>query len=442
MLLLVLLNLILATPWPRKWIAGKISARTGLEATVGRASWTPWGGAAIGNLEIRQPAALQELVKQPLLKVAGIQVFPDWSQAFQGRPAVSRIRVESPELVVSLEMLVSLVASSSKEAGDIPSPPEVAVTSIDPPAKRSRGSRSLPDDAPVEKSLPVPDRTTLDPSNTWLEVVDGRFELHLAGAKVLGAMGVSGNIPVTGTPAASSILIGEVHALGRSLQSDLMLPLAWKAPEIRCEVSELPFAGLRLQVSAAAGLVRGAPFGVVVSLPGQAADGEPFFKTLRPVATRVEARFGVRGLLRYPSTWEGGGDLSARGIRAVISGGEIDFDNARVQVQLKSSLLQCPEARLTGDRVSLLGNGQVGAGGEAAAVLRVVMPPSMADGWKARFAGTGMTPAFVPLGGGERQYIDLRWISYSGGQGIELGSNGPVIPAGEARQLLLPGAMN
>jgi len=61
MLGFLLLQGLLATSWMRSKVAGKLSQRIGgLEVEIDSLSWTPWDGAKIGGLEVKQPAALQE----------------------------------------------------------------------------------------------------------------------------------------------------------------------------------------------------------------------------------------------------------------------------------------------------------------------------------------------------------------------------------------------
>jgi hypothetical protein len=106
---------------------------------------------------------------------------------------------------------------------------------------------------------------------------------------------------------------------------------------------------------------------------------------------------------------------------------------------LQGGVLQCSDIRLTGERASFLGNGQVRADGQGTAVLRVVVPPDTAAAWTQRLTIGERAPVFAPLETPDRMFIDLRWISYSGGQGIELGAGGPIVPPGELFKLLSGG---
>ena len=144
------------------------------------------------------------------------------------------------------------------------------------------------------------------------------------------------------------------------------------------------------------------------------------------------------GLLRVPSSWQGLAQAAA--LRPVLTmGGEARrFDEANATAALQGGVLQVPDIRLTGDRLSLLGNGQVGGKGQGTAVLRMVVPPDDAAVIARSFTSPGVAggPVFKPLETPERVFLDLRWISYSGGQGVELGEGGPVVPLEEMGRLV------
>ena len=146
------------------------------------------------------------------------------------------------------------------------------------------------------------------------------------------------------------------------------------------------------------------------------------------------------GWLRAPSTWRGVAQAFAARPVITAAGEARRFDEARAVAALQGGVLQCPDLRLTGERLSLLGNGQVGGNGQGSAVLRMVVPPDDAAVISQRFTIPGVHggPVFKPLETPERVFIDLRWISYSGGQGIELGEGGPVVPPGELGRLVSP----
>ena len=74
-----------------------------------------------------------------------------------------------------------------------------------------------------------------------------------------------------------------------------------------------------------------------------------------------------------------------------------------------------------------------------ASSIAVAAPPDVAAAWARRLTIGDQGPVFAPLETPDRMFMDLRWIPYSGGQGIELGSGGPIVPAAEFVKLFSGG---
>lgn len=444
--ILVLGNLLLATPWARAKVARMISARTGGEAAVGQISCTPWDGLAVNELVLRQPAGLQDAVDEPMLEVRRIKAVPRWRMLLKGKLEFSEIRIEQPRAVMAVEILASLASSATAELAAASPPAALAVPVPGPSGGDVPASPPsvAPPSAPVTArppSQPVAGQDEL-PETAWIVIEDAGLQLRSTSMKGnLGEVsGVDASIPAAGKPATSSLTIGRIDVLGRNLASGLSLPLAWNAPELRLGPCDLRIAGLQVKFSAVAGRMPGVPFAVEFTVPPQAFDGSELFTQLRPVAEQVEARVQGIGLLRVPSSWQGMAQAVVRSPVLAAGGETRRFDEARALAVLQGGMLHCPDVRLTGERLSLLGNGRIGGGGQGSAVLRMVVAPDDAAAISRRFTVPGKTagPVFQPLGTPERVFLDLRWISYSGGQGVELGEGGPVVPLGEIGQLVSP----
>lgn len=442
---LALLNLVLATPWPRGWAAGKISQRTGLEASIGSASWTPWGGACVGDIKIQPPVELAASAREPLFHVHKIRAFPRWTDVLRGKPALSRIEIDRPELSVPLELIASLVSSTTGQAPEVDEasspPPLVAANESSKPDRHGRrsGQSAAADKVESEGEEGFSDQSA---NTTLVEVRDGGVKFLLGGGNALAVSGIRGKVPVAGDPAITEFHVGSVVALGRVLTSDVVLPITWQSPELRTGAVDLSIAGVEMKFLAAFGVMRGSPFAFDILIPSQSVDGQPYFKTLQPTAKMLEGRLQCRGALRFPRTWHGGGGFVASDIQMMVSGEQVHFDTSRGRATVQDGELNVPDIRLTGDRISLLGNGEVADGGEVAGVLRIVVPPDFAEALSRQFMVNGVSPAFAPLVTRDREFIDLRWISYDGVQGIELGVGGPVLPIGQAQKFFIPGAIN
>lgn len=432
-LLLALANVLLATPWARGYLGRRLSARLGVETLIGQATCTPWGGLTIGELRCLQPPPLRDSLKAPLLEVREIRAYPQWTRLLRGELAVSSVRIDRPRLTLSLEMAASMVAAgAATPAPDIATPPVVAAAGTSP-AKVSDvpATSNPPKPTPVS---PVPDSSVI--GTIWVEIADGGGELWLSGTRLASFGGVEGKVPFAGAPALSKLKLRELEVLGQVVGRDLTFPLSWRAPELRCDVPDLRLAELQIKLSAALGVMPGMPFALDVSVPQQAAHGDSLLQQVKPTAAKLEARLQALGLIRHPSTWQGIAAAAAETVTMQLGAEPVSFDEGRATLALQGGVLQCPEVRLTGERASFLGNGQFRGDGQGTAVLRVVVPPDTAAAWTRRLTIGDQAPAFAPLETPDRMFIDLRWISYSGGQGIELGAGGPVVPAAEFAKLL------
>jgi len=442
--ILLLGNLLLATPWLRGWAGRKISARTGVEAAVGRIRVTPWGGVTVRDLVLQQPTALGTAIREPLLDVRQIRLMPRWEGLLKSKVGISEIHIDGPRAVVAVEMLASLASGAT--APPVPAaPPAVAAISPVPAAGEVKPApiEEQPGAVPTVPTAKPPGPSPGEwPAATWIVIADAGLQLRSTGLSGIVAefSGLEARIPVAGEPAASTLNLARVDLLGRSVASGISLPLAWHAPEWRVGPCDLALVGLQIKFAAVAGRLPGTPFAVEVTVPPQPFDASPFFQQLKPGADQVEARAQAIGLLKFPSSWQGLSQAAA--VLPVLSaGGEVRrFDEGRAVVSLQGGQLQCPDIRLTADRLSLLGNGCFGADGQGSAVLRVVLPPDDARELSRRFTMPGAPggPVFQPLETPERVFLDLRWISYSGGQGVELGEGGPVVPPGDLGRLVAP----
>lgn len=126
----LLVNLLLASPWGSRWIAGKIQRHTGLETRIAGASWSPWNGACVSRLEFLQPVALRAVVKEPLFKCASARVTPVWRAWIRGRLEVRDIELDSPKILLPLEVVSSLAGPPPATA---PAAPPIATPPPPPP---------------------------------------------------------------------------------------------------------------------------------------------------------------------------------------------------------------------------------------------------------------------------------------------------------------------
>ncbi len=451
-LLLGLGNVVLATPWMKHRVAAAIQRRCGLEAEVGSMTVTPWGGAEIGELRLLQPEPLRAVLDRPVLDVRSIRVVPRWRPLFRGDLQIEEIRVEHPQGAVAVEMLASLAGSMKGP----PATPPAVIAAADPVAPVAGSAAPAPAGgepvvpAPAspqppaiglpkapEESVPAPPPAPaavpgVPRDTSWLVIEEGDVDFYLGGRKAGSLSGFGGRIPVKGRPATGSITLGAAGLFGREIVSGAKLSLDWADPTLRVLPAELVVAGVKLQVQALAGLMHGIPVEMEIRAPEQAAD----LGALMPGSRAEFLNGGIRaqGFLAVPATWQGFAAFESRHLALATGAQTLLFGEASGHLLVQGGSVSCPELRVIGESVSFLGNGSFHGGEGITLVLRAVMPPELAESWRRRAGQAGATvpPVFSGMEAAGRVYIDLRWVSYSGGQGIEFGSGGPVMPIEQA----------
>ena len=113
-----------------RWIASKIQARTGMEARVGGASWSPWNGVSINAVELLQPPPLRATVQDPLVRIESIRLAPVWRAWLRGRLEVRSITLDSARVLLPVE----LIAEIARQATPAQPTPPPAVAAAQPPA--------------------------------------------------------------------------------------------------------------------------------------------------------------------------------------------------------------------------------------------------------------------------------------------------------------------
>jgi hypothetical protein len=441
-LLLAAGNLALATPWAKGRLAREVEARTGLETRIGSATWTPWGGASLGGFQLLQPPSLRQVIAKPLLEIRKVQIHPRWKPLLKGDLQVAKIRLDRPRAAVSLEMLSSLAPKDVRPVPDLPEvaangPPQAAAASAaDAPASYPPAPAQQPAGEPLSPgAAPAPSSGR---GTTWIDVSEAELDLFLGTTNVVKFSGLAGKVPMGGDPAEGRCSAKSIVAVGQALAGGWELPLFWKGPELHVGPGEITVAGARLRVEAALGRLPGIPFVADLRVAEQPVDASDIFQTRKPRVARFAAKVQGAGFLTVPASWKGAATAAAEDIALEAGGSELRFGEASFTCLLEGGILNCPDARLVGESLSLLGNGTIRTGGEVSAVLRAVMPPEVASLWRARLIemSVAVPPVFTAMESPDRLFIDLRWVSYPGGQGIEFGSGGPVVPVAHAAGVL------
>lgn len=418
-------NLVLASPWGSRWIAGKIQRHTGLETRIGGASWSPWNGACVNRLEFLQPTALRTVVKDPLFKCASVRVTPVWQAWIRGRLEVRDIELDSPKILLPLEVISTLAGPPPSTT---PAAPPVAATPPPPPTPTPTPV-AQPIQPPPSVAATAPKPPPPKPTG-WLRLKDASISIIHAGSgrTLLAISKTSGSIPVSGNPAESNLNIGGISALGNPIVTDLTANLDWTSPLLSLKPLDLTCCGYKFVLAAKIAGFSGLPLQLEAQLPRQplAPFALPFHGNAAAESIAANARF--RGLLLAPGSWQG--DLLAEALSPTIRIGdhEAKFDKASSVNILRGGVLSCVDARMIGDDLSVLGNATLLADGRLAGAARVVATPESATTIATRsFPLLQAAPSLTPLSTPQRAAFDVVAFGNISQIFLRLGKDGPVV---------------
>ncbi|MGL4401356.1 MAG: hypothetical protein ACRCXD_15940 [Luteolibacter sp.] len=420
----LLSNLFLASPWGCRRIAGKIQSRSGLETRVAGASWSPWGGARLSGLEFLQPVPLRSAVQQPLFRCAAVRITPVWRTWLRGRLEVRDIELDSPQVMLPVELISSLAGSSPPAPPAIVTPPPVAAAPppavVAPPVPPVPAGPSAPPEGVV---------SALQPTG-WLRLKNASFTIVHAGSqrRLLEISNTRGSIPLSGNPAQSMVRIEKIAALGHPMTADLTANLDWTTPSLTLKQLDLMLGGYKIVFAAKIAWFSGLPLQMEAQLPSQ-----PLAPILLPfngkaAASSISAHARFRGLLLAPGSWQG--DLLAEASSPTLRLGEHDaeFDKASAVTILRGGILSCVDARMISDGLSLLGNATLLADGRLAGAARVVSAPETVVAIASRtFPLLQNAPSLTPLSTPQRSAFDVEAFGTIGRIFLRLGKGGPVV---------------
>ena len=286
-----------------RWIASKIQARTGMEARVGGASWSPWNGVSINAVELLQPAPLRGAVQDPLVRIDAIRLAPVWRAWLRGQLAVKSITLDTARVVLPVE-LISELARQAAPAQPAPIPP---VAAAPPPAVAVQPTPPTPPvGPPPTASAPKPPAPPPAPTG-WLHLKNVSVAVVHAGSRrtLLEVSKTTGSVPITGDAAQSVLKIGRVAALGNELAANLAVDLDWTAPMLSLKPVNLEIRGYKYLVAGKIAQAKGLPLLIEAQLPRQPLAAFPLPFDGQASAETIAANARFRGLLLAPGTWQG-----------------------------------------------------------------------------------------------------------------------------------------
>lgn len=430
---LLLGNLILSTPWVCRWAEAKIQNHTGgLDTHISRIALTPWDGISIRDLELLQPIPLRPLLKQPLVHIDTLRITPVWRAWLKGRFVVQSVELDTPRIVIPLELLAHLSQAGATAPPTI-APPQV-ISSIAglspavPPVVRPPVVRP-PATAPNSAASPIAPAPASFPTG-WLHLKNGSLTLiHAGSTQVLFAISnTCGAIPISGDSAKSHLTLGSISAGGQPVVSPPKVALDWKSPLLSIGPFESKIGGHSFFITAQLGSLTGLPLQIEAKLAPQkiALLKMPFASQIEAESLTASARF--RGLLLSPATWQGDLWLDATFPHLHFAEHDLKFDRGTAITVLRGGLVSCIDARLIADEISVLGNASVLGDGRLAGAARIVaVPETVASAARQAFPSMREAPSLTPLSTPQRAAFDLVASGTINQISLQLGKDGPVV---------------
>ena len=425
-------NLWLECPPGRHRIVAGIQHSTGLETRIGGASFTPWNGVSLYQVVLLQPLPLRTAVTQPFAHIATIRLTPVWRSWIHGKPAMRIWQIDTPRLVVPVEVLADLARAAAPAAT---AGPPLAATNPPPPATATPLTPATPAAGPPSEppaphpAAPQAPAVSLPPTD-WLNVLDASFTLISAssGKIMLEVADLGAAIPYDGKPAQATLHIGSIAVANEPVLTDLRACLDWQSPVLSIKPLPTAACGLNFIFAAKAAMLNGIPLQLEAVIPNQALVPFPLPTDGHVEAGSIAAGARFRGLLLAPGSWQGEFIAETTSVSVRIAGHDARFDRGNVLTVLRGGTLSCLDARLIGDGLSLLGNATVLADGQVAAVLRLVAPAETLTAiTNHAFPNSPQPPALTALATPQRTALDLEVSGSIGQLSLRLGREGPVI---------------
>ncbi len=429
LLAVLLSNAWLFSPWGRSYVARKISARTGVEATVSGAWWIPGGQVKIFDIVLLQPPALRATLSEPLATVKCLTLQPHWKQLLRGKRDFFSCQVDAPDIVVTIEMLQQLLAAKSPSFIQSAPPPDGSPPPPTPPADIAQNpSPSTPPVAPTPQPAPEAPPVADAPApvplpESWFYLRNARIRLIHAGSgkSLLDLRDLTMDVPVEGPQATGRFAFSSLEALGQPLFDKTEIPLAWKPPVLHIGSTTLDVAGLPLRCEVQIAKEAGMPFQAMIQQDPIAWQAGSLFQS-----AKVQSLHRAGGFLLAPSSWRGESILFAQTPRLSLGSMSKDFQLLQAHIILVGGALQCSDFRLVGDEISLLGNGAILADTQLLSVLRVVASPRDAAFVETMLSriNPDIPQRLPPFGNEDRRGADFlfggslfhTWLSLDGGQ--------------------------
>jgi len=440
-------NLWLNTSWGRGVVEARLNKRTGMEWRVEGITWSPWRGGTVSGASMLQPEALREYLDQPLIEVSQIQVRPYWGKLFRGDFRLREVRMDSPQITVSVEMLAAIAAETAQKQ-TLPKQGETTKLVAPQPKKprpqepRAPRQGKVPPSQPteaVEKKAPPPTAPKRLPAGLPLHLFVKGATLRIVSVgkdiDLLNASAIDFDLPLFGEDAKGSLKLGELKVPGVDSIKGIEHKMVWKRPYLEIEEQTLNLDGLKVRYTAQLAALRGYPFFLDLVLDPQTLEHVGLLDRLAIdlKAHQIAGRVRASGSLVQPISWKSSAIVLGDKVSVTErhGGRELHFDEISVPAVFQQGRLQWSSARLIGEDISVLGNGRVSIAGGVSSVTRLVASPELADELKRAMMGVQLIsrrPWWGDLDTPDRKYRDVYVTGVLMDPKIDLGNRHSELP--------------
>ncbi len=415
-------NIWLSSRWGTGVVEARLKVRTGLDWQVESVTWSPWNGLTIRGAQMLPPEEFRGQLSDPVISVDRIQVQPYWTELLRGRLRAREVMMDSPRVTVSVEMLAAMASAVPAAPALPPAPgplqkpvPPVAAQPLPVPPEKPRpgGPKSDPSQ-PVKPAAPVASSERGRPAaGLPLRLRMDGVSLRLVSAskdmELIRLDQTSLDIPVFGEDAKGLIKLGSLKVPGVSELTNLEQAVVWKRPYLQIEEKTVDMGGLKLRFIGQLGMIGSArgklPFHGAFAIDPQKLEQVQWLERLALVvqADGLAGRLSLSGALSNPMSWRAEGLMlgEAVGLKEEHGGHDVVFDEVVLPAVFRQGQLRWSGARLIGEDVAVLGNGQASMRDGILSVTRLVASPEVAEMLRRGLNGAGLIRA------GGRWWSDL-----------------------------------
>ena len=450
------LNLIFSTAWGTGFLERKIEKKIGLFCQIESVTWSPWAGVSVRDFELY--ASGDEDEESRLLDIAEVNVDPSWRSLLKGKKRFETLEIKDLSGALSIEQLqemmtryhrahpVAVVTTPTQKkapvAETVPVPvsphvnPHITPNSNPLPGKAAQSDER---EAEIIEAEPVDDFA----GTVILENANLRFYSQTNPAHEVELCDLSAEIPIWGKERSGELSLRRVEIEHYPFDLKQVFPLKWNGSSVHLEKQVLKVLGVDLEVEASLRMTRGLPIGLNVNLPAQQTDFSPLYPD-RPTPIEFES-LSSRNIFRMnlldPKSLGGRSVTTFSGfmLNDPKDGGDLYFERGNAILSLNAGGLVANDVRAIGEFDSLLMNGFVTRGGEAAATVRIVSSPERAESHEKRIRSTRLPLDldFEPLITPDREYHDFRIEARSGTLMVDLGVDEQWVPLFKTAQAIL-----